>query len=94
MKKQVRIDSRFNFNWQGKSLEQIQDDINEMRDLGINELVFWDDDGDNCFEAYINRIETDEEYSHRLEKEKRIRAMASQLEYNKYERLKGKFERK
>ncbi len=97
MTKEVRrFKVDFNFNWTyGVELSKLKEDINELEKLGVTdiEIESVDDYGSSSvnIEAFINRLETDDEYNNRIDKEKNRQDEIKKRELEQFERLKSKY---
>lgn len=92
--KKVPVD--YMLHWTcGVTVEKIREDLDILEKLGVVEVLIETDwNNDIQIEAYINRLETDEEYEKRIEEE-RLRKKALELrELQQFEKLKKKYEGK
>lgn len=98
MKKEIRkfaVDYELKWLW-GVSISQIRKDLDELEKLGVTEIQIepyesWGSVFANV-DAYIERLETDEEYKERIESEIKRKEEERQREMQQYEALKKKFE--
>lgn len=97
-KKLIQVEIDYKFNWTyGVSIEQIRKDLDELEKLGVKEVEIepYDSYGSSSvsIEAYINRIETDEEYSKRVERENNMKKQTEMKELELLKKLKEKYEK-
>lgn len=86
----------FNFNWTyGVELSKIKEDINELEKLGVTDIEIEsvdDYDGSSVnIQAFIDRLETDEECGLRINKEKIRKEEIEKRELEQFEKLKLKY---
>jgi hypothetical protein len=97
MEKQVkRFKQPFSFDWTyGVELKKIKEDINELEKLGVTEINIeaYDNYGSPSvnIEAFIHRIETDEEFIERFNKQKKQQDETERRELELLEKLKSKY---
>ena len=92
--KMFKVD--FDFNWTyGVKLSKIKEDINELEKLGVTDIEiesFNDYDVSSVdIQAFINRLETDEECELRINKEKIRQDEIKRIELKQFETLKLKY---
>jgi len=93
----IKFKVDFNFNWTyGVELSKIKEDISELEKLGVTEIEIEsvDDYGSSSvsIEAFINRLETDEDCELRINKEKNRQNEIKKIELQQLELLKLKYE--
>ena len=78
-------------DWNEESLENIKAEIAELEEKGATHIEI--DVGDNaCFiTPYTLRMETDEEFEERINKEKRMSEWQKTYDIKKYEEIKAKY---
>ena len=97
MEKQIRrFEVPFNFNWTyGVSIEKMREDLDALEKLGAKEiLIEAGQDYDYPFvtlEAYVERLETDEELEERLREDGLRRDLIKQRELEHFEKIKLKY---
>ena len=97
MKKQVRkFEIDFDFSWTyGVKLEKLKADLEALEKLGATEIVIsadcYYDSSTITIKAYSERIETDDEYNHRINIVKKQSADIRWREMAELERLKSKY---
>lgn len=108
MEKQIRrFKVNFDFDWTyGVELKKLKSDIEELEKLGVTEVYIKAEEhyGDisTSIEAFTKRLETDEEFKERLDKEKKIKEhlilifgnILTHTELQELERLKAKYDTK
>lgn len=96
MKKEIRADIDFYFNWGFVTIEKLKEDLRELEKLGVTEIEIepYDDYGDLSvsMNAYTRRLETDEEFRARVDYEIRLKEVVRNNELSELERLKAKYE--
>jgi hypothetical protein len=91
-KRIVSVDVPFNFGWvYGVTLQEIKNDIQEMEKLGVNYIDIFEDYGSIVCKAQIERLETDEEFKDRINKESVNRALVKERELKMLQELKAKY---
>ena len=97
MEKQVRrFKVDFDFNWTGGvKIKKLKEDLETLEKLGVTEIEI---DAENNLEfpyvttkAFIDRIETDEEYNARVAKENQRQEDIKRRELEQFEKLKSKY---
>jgi hypothetical protein len=97
MKKQVRrFKVDFDFNWTyGVEIKKLKDDLDALEKLGVTEIEI---EAENNYgsasvtiEAFINRLETDEECNARITKENQRQEDIKRRELAELEKLKSKY---
>jgi hypothetical protein len=97
MKKQVRrFKVDFDFNWTyGVEIKKIREDLDTLEKLGVTEIEIESKEGYGSasvtIEAFINRIETDEECKARIDKENQRQEDIKRRELAELEKLKSKY---
>ena len=97
MEKQVRrFKVDFDFNWTyGVEIKKLKEDLETLEKLGITEIEI--DAEDNwgspsvTIQAFIDRIETDEECNARVAKENQRQEDIKRRELEQFEKLKSKY---
>ncbi len=81
-------------NWShGTDLSQIKEDIEYLLKEGATGIDIKSDDGAIYYTPYIEREETDKEYTKRLEKEAKEMEIKKQFDLKLLEELKNKYEK-
>lgn len=97
MEKQVRkFKVDFDFNWTyGVEIKKLKDDLDTLEKMGVTEIEIEAEDNWGCasitIEAYINRLETDEEFKTRSDKENQVKEEIKRRELEQLEKLKSKY---
>ncbi len=92
MKKQIIEEAPYYFDWRyNTSIEQIKKDIEELEKLGVTGIWIEADGGSVNIEAYIGRMETDEEYEERIIQESELKERQKRIDLAQLERLKKKY---
>ena len=100
MEKQIRkIRINFDFNWTyGVEIKKLKEDLETLEKLGVTEIEIEAEDNwgvpSVTIEAFTKRLETDEEFKERLDKEKKIKEYLVLTELRELERLKAKYDTK
>lgn len=86
----------FNLDWTyGVELSKLKEDINELEKLGVTDIEIQseDDFGGSTVSvrAFINRLETDEEFNERIYKTKNIKDAIEKRELKQLAKLKLKY---
>jgi len=80
----------------GVSIERIREDLKAVEELGAThiEIEAFENYGeiDLSVESYVKRLETDEEFNKRLNKEKDLLKQLQERELQEYKRLKSKYD--
>lgn len=97
-KKLIQVKVDYSLDWTyGVSIERIRKDLDELEKLGatIIDIEPYDSYGSACvsFEAHIERLETDEEYSKRVERENNMKKQTEMKELELLKKLKEKYEK-
>lgn len=97
-KKLIQVKVDYSLDWTyGVSIEKMRKDLDELEKLGVKEVEIepYDSYGSSSvsIEAYINRIETDEEYSKRVERENNMKKQTEMKELELLKKLKEKYEK-
>lgn len=98
MEKQVkRFTVPFDFDWTyGVTIEKLRKDLDELEKLGVKEIEIETEDiyGDTSIniQAFCIRLETDDEYNKRINKERERQEAIKQKELADLEWLKKKYE--
>lgn len=97
-KKTIRVNLPYQLYWgYGVSIEQIREDLDEIEKLGATEINIepYESYGSAGvdIEAVVERLETDEEFEIRKNKEKNHLDRVLESELKRYEELKLKFEK-
>ena len=92
-KKAIKEKVNFNFDWTyGVSIDKLIDDLKELKKLGVTRLELEPYESYGCagleIEAFIERLETDEEVEKRIERKKEIDEHNKIVKQQQYERLK------
>ena len=98
-KKIIKSEVKFRFDWTyGVELKKLKSDIEELEKLGVTEIEIEAEDNwgvpSVTIEAFTKRLETDEEFKERLDKEKKIKEYLVLTELRELERLKAKYDTK
>lgn len=97
MEKQVRrFKVDFDFNWTyGVEIKKLKEDLDTLERLGVTEIEIEAEDNwgspSVSIEAFINRIETDEECKARIDKENQRQEDIKRRELAELEKLKSKY---
>lgn len=97
MEKQVRrFKVDFDFNWTyGVEIKKLKEDLDTLEKLGVTEIEIEAEENYGSvsvkIEAYINRIETDEECKVRVDKENQRQEDIKRRELAELEKLKSKY---
>jgi hypothetical protein len=97
MEKQVRrFKVDFDFNWTyGVEIKKLKEDLDMLEKLGVTEIEIEAEEiyGSTSvkIEAFINRIETDEECKARVDKENQRQEEIKRRELEQLEKLKSKY---
>lgn len=94
MKKLIIEEAPYYFDWiRNRSIEQIKKDIEELEKLGVTSIYFWTEDVEVevNINAYIERMETDEEYEERIIQESELKEREKRNDLAQLERLKKKY---
>ena len=97
MEKQVRrFKVDFDFNWTyGVEIKKLKEDLDTLEKLGVTEVeIEAEDNWGSPFvtiEAYINRIETDDECKARIDKENQRQEEIKRRDLEQLEKLKSKY---
>ena len=97
MKKQVRrFKVDFDFNWTyGVEIKKLKEDLDTLEKLGVKEIEIEAEDSYGSasvtIEAFMNRIETDEECKSRIDKENQRQEDIKRRELAELEKLKSKY---
>ena len=103
MEKQIRrFKVNFDFDWTyGVELKKLKSDIEELEKLGATNIFIkteedYHGNSSVSIEAFAERLrlETDEEFKERLDKEKKIKEQIVLIELQELERLKAKYDTK
>ena len=79
MEKQIRkFRVNFDFNWTyGVEIKKLKEDLETLEKLGVTEIEIEAEDNWGApsvtIEAFTERLETDEEFKERLDKEKKLK---------------------
>lgn len=92
-KKIIKEKVNFNFDWTyGVSIDKLIEDLKELKNLGVTilQLEPYESYGSAGLdiEAFIERLETDEEVEKRIERKKEIEEHNKKVKQQQYERLK------
>jgi hypothetical protein len=97
MEKQVRrFKVDFDFNWTyGVEIKKLREDLDTLEKLGVTEIEIEAEENYGSasvtIEAFINRIETDEECKARIDKENQRQEDINRRELAELEKLKSKY---
>lgn len=94
MKKQIIEEAPYYFDWRHNTpIEQIKKDIVELEKLGVTSIYFGTEDIEvqANINAYIERMETDEEYEERIIQESEMYERQKRNDLAQLERLKKKY---
>ena len=97
MEKQVRrFKVDFDFNWTyGVEIKKLKDDLDTLEKLGVTEIEIEAEynygSASVTIEAFINRLETDEECNARITKENQRQEDIKRRELAELEKLKSKY---
>ncbi len=92
MKKQIIEEAPYYFDWDYMTpIERIKKDIVELEKLGVTRIRFVADGDDVNINAYIERMETDEEYEERIIQESEMYERQKRNDLAQLERLKKKY---
>jgi hypothetical protein len=97
MEKQVRrFKVDFDFNWTyGVEIKKLREDLDTLEKLGVTEIEIEAEENYGgasvTVEAFINRIETDEECKARIDKENQRQEDIKRRELAELEKLKSKY---
>ncbi len=92
MKKQIIEEAPYYFDWRHNTpIEQIKKDIEELEKLGVTGIYIGADGDSVNIEAYIERMETDEEYEERIIQEWELKERQKRNDLAQLERLKKKY---
>ena len=95
-KKNIRVISKYHFNWEyGVSINKIREDLKAVKKLGATHIGMSGEISYNVpyleIQAYVDRIETDEEYQIRIKKLENAKNNIKQKELLELKRLKEKY---
>jgi len=99
MKKQVRnFKVDFNFDWTyGVEISKLREDLDALEKLGVTSIDIEPESSYDCdyvgIEAYCNRIETDEEYTERINEQKRREDELKRRDLEQLQRLQEKYKK-
>jgi len=97
MQKEVRrFKVPFNFDWTyGVEIKKLREDLNELEKLGVTEIEIEAEENYGSvsvtIEAFINRVETDEEFTARTNEFNRRQEEVKRRELQQLEQLKSKY---
>lgn len=97
MEKQVRrFKVDFDFNWTyGVEIIKLKEDLDTLEKMGVTEIEIEPEESWGStfvkIEAYINRLETDDEYKTRIDKENQRQEEIKRRELAELEKLKSKY---
>lgn len=92
MKKQIIEEAPYYFDWDYMTpIERIKKDIVELEKLGVTWIYIGADGDDVNINAYIERMETDEEYEERIIQESEMYERQKRNDLAQLERLKKKY---
>jgi len=96
-KKIIKAKVGFDFHWTyGIELKKIKEDLETLEKLGVTEIDIKVDDDYGChfvsIEAFVERLETDEEFDKRIVFEKKQKEEITLREMAQLERLKKKYQ--
>ncbi len=92
MKKQIIAEAPYYFDWSYMTpIERIKKDIVELEKLGVTRIRIVADGDDVNIKAYIERMETDEEYEERIIQESELKERQKRNDLAQLERLKKKY---
>lgn len=94
MKKLIIEEAPYYFDWRYNTpIEQIKKDIVELEKLGVTSIYFGTEDIEvqANINAYIERMETDEEYEERIIQESELKERQKRIDLAQLERLKKKY---
>ena len=96
MEKQIRrFKVNFDFDWTyGVEIKKLKEDLETLEKLGVTEIEIEAEDDSVTIKAFAERLETDEEFNERLDKEKKIKEHLVLTELRELERLKAKYDTK
>ena len=97
MEKQIRrFKVDFDFNWTyGVEIKKLKEDLDTLEKLGVTEIEIEAEynygSASVTIEAFINRLETDEECKNRISKENQRQEDIKRRELAELEKLKSKY---
>lgn len=97
MEKEVRrFKVDFDFNWTyGVEIKKIKEDLDTLEKMGVTEIEIEAEENWGSVSvtigAYINRLETDDEYKTRIDKENQRQEEIKRRELAELEKLKSKY---
>lgn len=97
MEKEVRrFKVDFDFNWTyGVEIKKLKEDLDTLEKMGVTEIeIEAEESWGNVYvtiEAYINRLETDDEYKTRIVQENKRQEEIKRRELEQLEKLKLKY---
>lgn len=97
MAKQTRrFEVPFDFDWTyGVEVARLKDDLDKLEKLGATTIDIEPNESFGCvgvlIKAYVNRLETNEEYKARVDEQNRRKAYVEQRELSELNRLKSKY---
>ena len=97
MQKEVRrFKVHFNFDWAyGVKIKKLREDLDELEKLGVTEIEIEAEENYGntsvTIEAFINRVETDEEFKVRVNEFNRREEEVKRRELQQLEQLKSKY---
>lgn len=97
MEKQVRrFKVDFDFNWTyGVEIKKLKEDLDALEKIGVTEIEIEAEDNwgspSVTIDAYISRVETDDEYKARIDKENQRQEEIKRRELEQLETLKSKY---
>ena len=95
-KQERRFKVDFDFNWtHGVEIKKLKDDLDTLEKLGVTEIEIEAEynygSASVTIEAFINRLETDEECNARITKENQRQEDIKRRELAELEKLKSKY---
>jgi hypothetical protein len=97
MEKEVRrFKVDFDFNWTyGVEIKKLKEDLDALEKMGVTEIEIEAEDNwgspSVTIDAYLSRVETDDEYKARIDKENQRQEEIKRRELEQLEKLKSKY---
>ena len=94
-KQMVTTQIPYQLDWEESiDIKKISEDLKELKKLGATYIVIENNEIYVTFSAYCKRLETDDEYKNRLQRDKAWKQEQKSRELKELERLKAKYELK
>lgn len=95
-KKVRRFKVDFDFNWTyGVEIKKLKEDLDTLEKMGVTEIEIEPEEiwgsASVTIEAYSNRLETDDEYKTRIDKENQHQEEIKRRELGELKKLKSKY---